>query len=684
MKNHLFEIQGLMLIALTFGSNLTTAQEAMMDGGMTNALEIPRPKDGDWARAKIEAADGKGGLKAGQRQFLQRLKSDPEFAANWNRQVEENLTKIRTKPELVKPAIDQREHKHDIQLIHVAAKKIDQIIFTKLKSEGKTFNPKSSDKEFVRRIYILAAGRIPTHAETLAFLEDNSLAKRANLIDDLLLRPDYRLQMFNYFTDMMRIKEMHPLKGDSAGYQHWMMQQLAINRGWDEIVYELLSAQGTLVTNPAVGWMIRDQGMDLDRLANTMTTFMGAAVGCAQCHDHPSEDWTQKQFYELTSFFGSLKIPGYGAKGFGSSRESKSTAAVSIAYVMNDDDRFLTYPEDWAYTDADPGAKVIAKFPTYENLITSRELDDPKQHQQVFARWMTHPHNGQFAATIANRLWRKAFGSGVIEPIDELDDIDAASNPELMRYLAKMIRQVDFDMMAFQRVIYNTQAFQAEASLTPPQGFRYQFQGPIMRRMLAEQVWDSFVTLRYGETVNDHIRPRDLEARQYDVFEPGALAKLEYPGNVANKASYVPLLEEAAKLRLKHKGEWMKALKKTTGFKRASELRLPAPESHFLRQYGQSAKLMADKGTREGTIPQALMMMNGQELQRQVFSNPQSHFYQLAAKHSSSGAQIDSLYLSFLGRHATDDEKRIISRNDLPISEIAWILANTREFIFVQ
>ncbi|MEM7012882.1 MAG: DUF1549 domain-containing protein [Verrucomicrobiota bacterium] len=679
MNSFLLKIQAVTLALALISTAGVNAEEVML---MTEGVEIARPKDGDWARAQIEAMDGKGGLKAGQRKFFQRLKADPEFAAEWNRKVEANLAKLKVQPDPVEPAVDQREHKYDIELIRGGAKKIDEIIDAKLQSEGLAFNAPATDEQFLRRIYLQAAGRIPTHEEATAFLEDNSSNKREALIDDLLLRADYRMQMFNYFSDMLRMKEMHPLQGDSAGYQLWVMRQLAVNRPWDEIVYELLSARGTLVTNPEVGWMFRDRGMDLDRLANTMTTFMGAAVGCAQCHDHPTEDWSQKEFYELASYFGSLNIPAYGAKGFGNSRESKSSAAPSIAFVMHEPDRALTYPEDWAYDNAEPGATVLPKFPFYQSLV--RESSDPSDRQTIFARWMTHPENNQFAATIANRLWRKAFGKGIIEPVNEMDDLDLASNKALMRYLAKVIQQIDFDLMTFQRVIYNTRAFQAQTSLTPERGSQYHYPGPIIRRMTAEQAWDSFVTLRHGGEVNDHVRPRHLEARQYDVFQPAALVDLKFPGSVENKASYVPLLAEAAKIRLKYKGDYARAMKQTPEFRRASELRLPAPESHFLRQFGQSPRSVADEGTREGTIPQALMMMNGTELERQVFANPESHFYELAAEHSDFEKQIDSIYLSFLGRPATDDERELIASSELPIDEIAWTLANTREFIFVQ
>ena len=70
--------------------------------------------------------------------------------------------------------------------------------------------------------------------------------------------------------------------------------------------------------------------------------------------------------------------------------------------------------------------------------------------------------------------------------------------------------------------------------------------------------------------------------------------------------------------------------------------------------------------------------------ERQVFANALAHFYQLVKELSDADAKIDSLYLSFLVRPATENEKAVLQRNDLPVREIAWILANTREFIFVQ
>lgn len=128
------------------------------------------PQSRNWAQEAIESLEKVERLKAGHRKFLQKLKSDPAFAAEWNRQVEANLAKLKETPDEVSPAVDQRQHQYNVQTISEAAKQIDQLIQVKLNSQGMTFNPPTSDEHFLRRNYLQAAGRIPTHEGALTFL----------------------------------------------------------------------------------------------------------------------------------------------------------------------------------------------------------------------------------------------------------------------------------------------------------------------------------------------------------------------------------------------------------------------------------------------------------------------------------------------------------------------------------
>ncbi len=185
-----------------------------------------------------------------------------------------------------------------------AAAQIDALVKTGLDKAGLKLNPPTAEEQFVRRIYLDVAGRIPTAAEMQVYLRDESPSKRAKLIDDLLHSDGYRSQMFNWLGDMLRLKDSFGKGVLSYVYQEWIKECLEANTHWDTFVYQLLTAEGRISSTGPVGYLLRDRGMPLDNLSNTLTTFLGANVACAQCHDHPMAEWTQRNFYEMAAFFG--------------------------------------------------------------------------------------------------------------------------------------------------------------------------------------------------------------------------------------------------------------------------------------------------------------------------------------------------------------------------------------------
>jgi hypothetical protein len=115
---------------------------------------------------------------------------------------------------------------------------------------------------------------------------------------------------------------------------------------------------------------------------------------------------------------------------------------------------------------------------------------------EAYARWMTSPENPRFTTVIANRLWKRVFGLALIEPLDELMDTSVPMIPEMEKHLEKLLIDLKYDMKAVLRVLYNTKAYQAQVTRQEyAPGTVYHFTGPLLRRMSAEQMWDSFVTL---------------------------------------------------------------------------------------------------------------------------------------------------------------------------------------------
>ncbi len=605
-----------------------------------------------------------------------------------------------------------------------AAAQIDMLVNAGLSKAGQKPNPLASDEQFVRRVFLDLAGRIPTREEALEFLNDTSESKRAKVIDRLLNSPGFTSHMFNYFSDMLRMADVAQ-KVRFYTYQDWLKGQLADNVPWDKMVYKMMTADGKLLENGATGYLLRDAGMRLDNLSLTLSTFLGANVACAQCHDHPFADWTQLQFYEMAAFFGATET--YGAKGSpkgGNARmlrqamasldnrklqqQAKGLIRVNGMAVEDGSENDLVLPDDYKYPNAKPGDPVKPKLVTwsddkskkaYQGVQTKHEEDLRMQ----FAKWMTSSDNPRFAMTIANRMWKRIFGLGVKEPVTDLDDPAASVNPPLLHHLSNEMVRLKFDLKQFMRLICNTQAYQREAtSHEMSDGAPYLFPGPILRRMSAEQAWDSCATLVVGQDVDKFHEHRGTTYAQAmnidfgkDPSPEGVKAQLENA-----LASMRQFGGGKARNPPKNKGK-KKRPEQQSGAEedfsispptrnglvlaRASELPQPERDQHFLRMFGQSDRQIADSGSEEGSIPQVLMLMNG-EAQR-VIGQDDSLVVQTAAEQKTPEQKVESLYLSFFSRKPRADElKTAVSglQSGMTMRDLTWVLFNTREFVFVE
>ncbi len=617
-----------------------------------------------------------------------------------------------------------------------AAAKIDEIVGLGLKVKNVAPNALASDEQFVRRVYLDLAGRIPTREETMAFLSDTSSSKRAKVIDKLVNGEGFSSRMFNYFADMLRMTD-DAQKSKFFTYEEWFKGQLVKNRPWNEIVHEMMVADGKLLDNGATGYLLRDRGMRLDNLSLTLSTFIGANVACAQCHDHPFADWTQRQFYEMAAFFGATET--YGGKGpqgpmmgkglLRGLREELSQRDFQVAIrltranglaVEDAAQSDLTFPDDYKYKDAKPGDPVAPKLiawtkedvrsrPYQEAEAALKQKRSEPEMRETFAKWMTSPQNPRFAMTIANRLWKVAFGVAVKEPVTDLDDPGHSNNPMLLNHLASEMVRLKFDIRAYMRLLCNTQTYQREAVTTEiTLGDPYYFPGPVLRRMTAEQAWDSCVTLAIGEKVDGYklkradqyvsliSLPSDLTQESFKAKvtalsqDRQALTAALGNGNAGGgkpgkgkKARRMMMQQESSN----EDGNFAQPeMLEGLVLARASELRQPEREQHFLRMFGQSDRQIADSNSDEGSIPQVLMLMNGEA--QHVLRNPRSLVFATATGQANGDeAKIESLYYSFFSRPPNTQEMADAKAglaSGLTIGDLTWVLFNSREFVFVQ
>jgi hypothetical protein len=403
------------------------------------------------------------------------------------------------------------------------SQKIDALVEEGYKANRITPNAPASDETFVRRAYLDIIGRIPSMEEAKEFLDSSEQGKRAKLIDKLLDSEGYVSHWYNWWADILRVQSnMGGNDNREAGqaYAHWVKDALRNNKPYDQFVKELVTAEGYIWDNGAVGYYIRDAGMPLDNMSNTVQIFLGTRLACAQCHNHPFDKWTQKDYYEMAAFTYNVdtnaiaspelqadimaandKIAKEGGKRGEAERKRQSMRRViegitepMRAGVSDNNGRMLNLPNDYKYEDARAGAPVEAHTITLSDR--DKGVKSQKEQRAAYAAWMTSQENPRFSTVIANRLWKRVMGMGLIEPMDDFKDDTSASNPALMKYLSQQVVAGKYDLKKILRAMYNTRTYQRQVTTSDvPEDKPYYFPGPVLRRMTAEQIWDSVTTL---------------------------------------------------------------------------------------------------------------------------------------------------------------------------------------------
>ena len=195
----------------------------------------------------------------------------------------------------------------DARTLRTFTDSIDQKIDRRLKSYRQRPNKEINDEQFLRRAYLKIIGRIPTVEETEEFMSNRNSSARGKLIDKLLASEGYAHNWFIYWADVLRAKSRGIVGGNGADGIPFVMhlkETIAENKPYDDWVHDMLAATGPLWErgNGAAGYFYRDAGMGLDSMSNTVRVFLGTSLECAQCHDHPFDRWTQKQFFEMAAY----------------------------------------------------------------------------------------------------------------------------------------------------------------------------------------------------------------------------------------------------------------------------------------------------------------------------------------------------------------------------------------------
>lgn len=343
---------------------------------------------------------------------------------------------------------------------------VDHFIFDKLKKLRILPAAQCDDATFVRRLYIDVLGVLPTAEETRAFLADTAPDKRAKLVDALLQRPEFSELWAMKWADLLRVQTV-PNQIDRKAlnrYNDWLRQAITTNKPLDELVRELLTAQGGNFTSPAVNFYVAEPN-PLQMAENVAQVFMGVQIKCAQCHNHPFERWTMDDYYSFSAFFAQV-----GQKGSSDPRE-----------------RIIFDRRSGEVNHIKDGRAMPPKF-----LGGATPDCTGKDRRAVLAEWLTSPENPWFAKSIGNRVWQQFFGSGITNPPDDVRVTNPPSHPELEEALAKRLVEVKYDLRAIVKDICTSYTYQMstvprDPSITDKRNFAYQN----VRRLGAEQLLDA-------------------------------------------------------------------------------------------------------------------------------------------------------------------------------------------------
>jgi hypothetical protein len=344
--------------------------------------------------------------------------------------------------------------------------------------------PLADDAEFIRRVSLDLAGRIPRNSDVRKFLDDKSPDKRRQFVADLLESPHYVNHMTRVWRALLLPQGNNPqVQALAPAMEAWLRKRFNDNVPYDRMVRELLTTNvvqtqamrqaldnGGPVDASGVAFFQANELKPENLAAATSRLFLGVKLECAQCHDHPFAKWSRKQFWEYAAFFS-----GVGPQMTG----------------QPDADPDFTMASDAAH-------RHDIKMPGSGAVIQARFLDgkQPAWKEEVATRtelaaWMTSPDNPFFARAAVNRVWAHLFGIGLIDPADDLREDNPPSHPELLDALAKAFIANHYDLKFLIRAITSSKTYQLTSAIDGPADDPRLFARMSVKGLTAEQLYDS-------------------------------------------------------------------------------------------------------------------------------------------------------------------------------------------------
>lgn len=496
-----------------------------------------------------------------------------------------------------------------------AQAQLDRFIEETWRAAGVTPAPVAGDGEFLRRATLDLVGRIPTLDEARAFLNDRGPDKRARAVDALLASRGFAEHWADVYAGLLfgtegKQKARMERRADPQG---WLEAAFHDNRGWDRITLDLLTASGDLRENGATAFIVSraSGGGGPEAVTGAAARiFLGLQIQCAQCHDHPYDArWKQEDFYGLVGYFARTKARN--EKLDPAMADDMAMMAPSMDPSMEpatpQGQRARKPERTYVLFDARRGqAKMRRPGAESDVVVQPRFLGRPlverrdETRRQVFARAVVG--SDLFAKTMVARTWAQLFGRGLVDPWDDLGGENDPKHPPALVHLADDFRASGHDIKRLVRLIVLSTAY-ARSSAPPP-----------------------------------GVKPDDDAAVR--VFA---------------RAGLRPLLPE----------QLVRSLASATGIDRMARRRSISDEqiskrlAAMVRDYtfvfGDDE--MAEVNSFDGSVPQALLLMNGDLTNQGTRAAPGGVLNQILAASGDPERRLEDMFLAVYTRAPSPEER---------------------------
>lgn len=495
---------------------------------------------------------------------------------------------------------------------------LDALVAKELEENKIKPAPRTSDEQFIRRVTLDLTGELPLPADVTEFVADKDPSKRAKLIDRLLDSDEYARHWARYWRSVVsaHLTDFRGLIGARA-YEEWMVKQLKKNVSWGEIARAMIAADGSVRfdqpdANGQAFFLLGQRGAEAanERAAETSRIFLGIQIQCAQCHDHPFDQWKRVQFHELAAYFARTRERPI--------RDGQRIVGTELVSARSGEHEM---------PGKDDPKKSELTHPRFLNgHAPARDLSDLPR-RQVLAREITDKGNYWFAGAYVNRIWGVLMGQSFYEPVDDMGPQKSAVFPSVLTRLTGSFRGSDYNMKTLFRDIMNSETYQRQIRQDEAADHLH-FAAAYPTRLSGEALWQSLV---------------------------GVLGNMGGPpaGGAGGPA----------------------------GFLRGPQ----GLEGLFKSEFNFDPSLRPEDV--EGSIPQALLMMNSPAIQQKIKAQGTSLLGRILTAFPSDDDALRAVYLRTLARKPTDRELERCRRHIAEVGkradafeDILWALLNSTEF----